>query len=225
MSKDEAFLKIITECHDLLEARCHKCVNSVLTAEDIYQELVTYLWIRLVSLDADGQRDVASGSRAVSYLDDPKFSLIGWSRKIIHDRSVDLIRFYSRRTDTSVFHPIVGETMELFLAEHTMSPLDDVEHNHMLASVVIRLRKVEDRLPGIVMFFREAMAPSEVTWQLYDRYESKLKRATTRPDKFAIPPATLAQLLGIPGNRLKSYQREIGLILADLGVRARANPA
>jgi hypothetical protein len=199
MDQRELFLLVYRANESYLIERARICQNAVMSEEDCIQELCLHLLEKI---------------RNYRYLDDPTYNHVGWAKKVIRDKSIDMIRFWTRRTDSSWY----AEKVEDY--EHLItSPVLPVIEEDLFYAVVNTAKRRERELPGITRFSTEALRPSIEIWEAYEEYCSKLgRRSKLHYDKYCIPPKVLVQLLGIPLSKLLKYQKELMRIVRLVGL-------
>jgi len=224
-AKDNKIQDLIDRNMGLIVKLSNKVSNAVMTSQDAQQELILKL---LGKLDRDPQT-----------LDKPIVQQDKITYKVLLDYHVDLIRFYSRRPDTSKYCPNfstsgveygteddanydmsvedIDHTAPMFSCNEMEHPEKKVSEDLYFRELIARAKEFEESYPGITEFIKQALDPSEEVLEQYETYR-KGKKYSRHPERNYIPPYTLIKFLGISESRLRRFHIVISKILSNLEI-------
>ena len=222
MNRSHRINQLVDRNDKMFNRFAKKVRNGVLTRDDAKQELIAKV-IEKINRSPETLTKPINEQDKIAY-------------KVAHNYHIDLIRFYSRRLDTSVYCPgytdagldYGGEELgtqvkeidahaPVFHSHETEEPDRPVIEDSYMMELLVRAEQFEERYPGIVDFIKEIVNPSEEVEQKYEEYQNNHKFARQPAGNF-IPPYTFVKFVGIPESRLRKYHIVISKILADLGI-------
>jgi len=176
--------------------------NNIIDTDDVKQELLTKLVESLPKFKGLTREET-----------------FGFAKKILHDKSVDLIRYYSTHSDTSIYNKET-DTFQLddvlvdsaqSLSQHFANPLQEMIKGDLVDLV---LDWAEAKGEEAALFISELLEPSE--W-VKVRFEEMVDKFKPYGQYKTIPATTVGLILGMKPSDVSWYMGELKEFVREVG--------